>query len=374
MIYFDNNATTAVHAEVLQKMLPWFTEKFGNASSKTHQWGWDAENAVKIARAQVASLIHTSPEEIIFTSGATESINQALQGIFIQFAAKGKHIITVKTEHNAVLDTCDYLEKLGAEITRLRVDAQGVISLEDLKNAIRPDTILVAVMMANNETGVLQPIKEIGAICREHSVLFFSDITQACGKVNVDVDELNIDIACLSAHKFYGPKGVGALYMRRKSPRVQVPPLLHGGGHERGFRSGTLNVPGIVGMGAAAEMAQKNLLKNQAHLQQLKNQLEIFIKSFAVIAGDKVNRLPNTTLAAFKGKKASDILKSLHTIGLSTGSACASENNEPSHVLQAMGYSKDKALSSIRISLGVQNTPEDIDILCQKLEAFCFKK
>ncbi|MCE9539413.1 MAG: aminotransferase class V-fold PLP-dependent enzyme, partial [Bacteroidetes bacterium] len=255
-IYLDHNATTPVDKRVLEKMLPYFTEKFGNASSRTHAFGWVAEDAVKTAREQVAQLINCLAQEIIFTSGATEAINLAIKGVWENYQTKGNHIITVKTEHKAVLDTCKSLERKGAEVTYLSVDREGLIDLEELKNALRPQTILVAVMYANNETGVIQPIKQIADLIHANNSVFMCDATQAVGKINCDVEDDHIDLMCLSAHKFYGPKGVGALYVRRKNPRVTLYPQIDGGGHERGLRSGTLNVTGIVGLGKACEIAQ----------------------------------------------------------------------------------------------------------------------
>lgn len=344
-------------------MLPYFTEHYGNASSKTHRFGWTAEAAVENARQQVASAIHAEAEEIIFTSGATESINIALRGVFNAYRLKGNHIITCKTEHKAVLDTCKDLEKNGAELTYLNVNHEGLIDVEELRSAITSKTILVAIMSANNETGVLQPTETIGSICKENGAIFFSDTTQSIGKVAVDVNEMQAGLICISAHKIYGPKGAGALYIRRKKPRIILKPLLTGGGQEKELRPGTLNVPGIVGLGEACELAVNNLwddaqltsLLRTTLEQTLEKQLEI------VINGNIKHRLPNTTNICFNGIDSGALIKELPQLAFSTGSACTSALMEPSHVLRAMGNNDDHIHSSVRFSLGRHTTKEEIN-------------
>lgn len=362
-IYLDYNATTPVDKTVLQEMLPYFNEKFGNASSKTHVFGWLAADAVDLARERIARLINAEKDEIIFTSGATESINLALKGVSEIYKQKGNHIITVATEHKAVLDCCHSLEKKGFNITYLSVNHIGLIDLEELKNAITSETILISVMLANNETGVLQPVKEIADIAHEHNIIFMSDATQAIGKMPVNVQDLAIDIMPLSAHKFYGPKGVGALYIRRKKPRVVLTPLIEGGGHEKKLRSGTLNVPGIVGMGKAAEMAFSEINFYVEQTNTLRNKLEAELLK---IEGAKVNgssnRLPNTSNISFSGINSSELIKQFATkLAVATGSACTSALPQPSHVLKAMGVSEKDAYASIRFSLGKYTTSEEID-------------
>lgn len=343
-------------------MLPYFSEKFGNASSKTHAFGWIADDAVKTARKQVADLINCHEQEIIFTSGATESVNLAIKGVWENYKLKGDHIITVRTEHKAVLDTCKVLEKKGAKISYLSVDRDGLIDPDELKTLMSDKTILVAVMYVNNETGVIQPIKEIAEIVHANNSIFFCDATQAVGKINVDVEEEHIDLMCISAHKMYGPKGIGALYVRRKSPRVTLFPLIDGGGHERGLRSGTLNVPGIVGLGKACEMAKEEMWKTSAVLSRLRTRLEQELSEFPdiFINGSTRNRLYNTTNICFRGRRAETIIGKLPHIAVATGSACTSALAEPSHVLTAMGLSEDEAYSSIRFSLGKYTTQEEI--------------
>jgi cysteine desulfurase len=309
-IYLDYNATTPVDTRVLEKMLPYFTEKFGNAASKTHTYGWVADAAVEQARKQIAHLINAEPSEIIFTSGATEGINLILRGIGNLYQSKGKHIITVQTEHKAVLDTCADLEKQGFEITYLAVDEKGLIDLKALEQAIRPDTILLAIMWANNETGVIQPMKEIAELAHEKGVILFSDATQAAGKIPMDIQETKVDALCLSAHKFYGPKGVGTIYLRRRSPRVRLTPEITGGGHEKGFRSGTLNVPGIVGMGTAAQLAKNECNERLEHWTFLS---KIFLERLNVLDDWKINsaenRLANTLNLQFRGVKTERLIK-----------------------------------------------------------------
>lgn len=361
-IYLDYNATTPVDKRVLEAMLPYFTEKFGNASSRTHSFGWIAEDAVKTARQQVAGLINCLEQEVIFTSGSTEGINLAIKGVWENYQSKGKHIITVKSEHKAVLDTCKALEKKGATITYLNVDREGVIDLQELKNALTPQTILVAIMYANNETGVIQPIKEIANVVHTNNSMLFCDATQVVGKINIDVEDEHIDIMCLSAHKFYGPKGVGALYVRRKDPRVTLFPQIDGGGHERGLRSGTLNVTGIVGLGKACEIAKADMWDDSARISRLRTRLEQLLCELpnTFINGSTKNRLFNTTNICFQGKRSETIIKKIPNIAVAMGSACTSAVAEPSHVLKAMGLSDEDSYSSIRFSLGKYTTEADI--------------
>ncbi len=361
-IYLDYNATTPVDKRVLDFMLPYFSEKFGNASSRTHQFGWVAEDAVKTARLQVAELVNCLDQEIVFTSGATEAINLALKGVWDNYQTKGKHIITVKTEHKAVLDTCLALEKKGAKVSYLSVNRDGLIDIEELKNTITNDTILVAVMYANNETGVIQPIKKIAEIAHQHNSFMFCDATQAVGKVNIDVEEEGIDLMCLSAHKMYGPKGIGALYVRRKNPRVTLFPQIDGGGHERGLRSGTLNVPGIVGLGKACEISKQDMWDDSARISRLKTILEHGLCDLPHVFtnGSTRNRLFNTTNICFQGFRSESIFNKIPTIAVAMGSACTSAIAEPSHVLKAMGLTEEEAYSSIRFSLGKYTTEEDI--------------
>jgi len=361
-LYFDHNATTPVAEEVLQTMLPYFREQFANAASQTHPMGRRAKDAVELARTQVAELLNAETSEIYFTSGATEALNTALKGIFSKYKNKGKHIVSVATEHSAVLDTLAFLEKQGAEITLLSVDYHGLINLQEIENAIRKDTVAVAVMLANNETGVIQSIQQIAEIVHRKSSIMICDATQAVGKISVNVQELGIDVLALSAHKMYGPKGVGALYLRRKSPRVVLDPLLHGGGHERGVRSGTLNVPGIVGLGKAAEIAPQNIEIYQNKILPLKQQLETaFINFGGIINGGGTERLPNTINVTFPSISAEDVIRKTQSwLAISTGSACSSVNQEPSHVLKAMGLTDVLAKRTLRFSLGVENTKEEV--------------
>jgi cysteine desulfurase len=363
-VYLDNNATTPVDARVLEAMLPYFTKYFGNAASRTHAYGWQAEEAVEQAREQVAALIGAEPKEIIFTSGATESDNLALKGVFEAYSSKGSHIITVATEHKAVLDTCKHIEKLGGEITYLPVNANGLIDLNELEAAIKSTTILIAVMYANNELGVIQPIKEIGAIAKKHSVLFFCDAAQAVGKVPVNVQDDGIDILAISAHKIYGPKGVGALYVRRKNPRVKLIAQMDGGGHEKGMRSGTLNVPAIVGLGKACELCRTDMAIDTPRITTLRNKLENALLTItgARRNGDAVHRLPGSTNLSFPHAESEGLMTSLHkNIAVSSGSACTSASIEPSYVLKAIGLSDELAYSSIRFGIGRFTTEEEID-------------
>lgn len=360
-IYLDHNATTPVDPRVLEAMMPFFSNEFGNASSKTHRFGWYASEAVESAREKIAELIGCETQEIIFTSGATESINTAIKGIAKTYSSKGKHIITVSTEHKAVLDTCADLAEDGFEISHLHVDREGRIDVAELKFLLRADTILVAVMLANNETGTVQDIAAIAEIVHANNSILFSDTTQAFGKMRVDVSELGIDCCCISAHKFGGPKGVGALFVRRKNPRVIVHPLLHGGGHERGLRSGTLNVPGIVGLGRAAEIAMNETWDIAGRVSSWRTKLEQYITEDdrGFVNGSVKNRLPNTTSILIRGVKADKLIVQLPNIAIATGSACTSAEAKPSHVLRAMGLTEKEALSCIRISLGAATTEEE---------------
>lgn len=364
LIYLDHNATTPCDPRVVETMLPYFTEKFGNAASRSHEFGWVAEEAVDYAREQLAALIEVDARELIFTSGATESDNLALKGAFEMYARKGKHLITVKTEHKAVLDSCRRIEKMGGEVTYLDVDSQGMIDLEALEAAIRPDTIMVAVMWANNETGVIQPMKEIGEICARHGVLFFSDATQAVGKIPVKPKEVGVHLMAMSAHKMYGPKGVGALFVNRKAPRVKVTAQMDGGGHERGMRSGTLNVTGIVGFGRAAEIARKEMAEEAQRLSRLRDRLEQGLLKLeeSYVNGNPASRMPHVANISFKHVEGEGLMMTFNKeIAVSSGSACTSASLEPSYVLIAMGLGDDLAHSSIRFSLGRFTTEEEID-------------
>jgi cysteine desulfurase len=370
-IYLDFNATTPVDLLVLEKMLPFFTENFGNASSNTHSYGWIAGDAVKLAREQVSSLIGCLAQEIIFTSGSTEATNIAIKGVFEAYKSKGNHIVTTKTEHKAVLDVCKALELLGAEITYLDVDSSGLINLYELEKAITDKTILVSIMYANNETGVIQDVKSIAEIIHSKNSIFFCDATQAVGKIPVNVIDAGIDLMTLSAHKMYGPKGVGALYIRRKNPRVTLLPILNGGGHEKGLRPGTLNVPGIVGLGKACEISEK-YLRDGDYTEALRNELE---KGLLNIKGAKVNgasavRLPNTCSVTFPDFKSTSIISDMKEIAVSMGSACTSASPEPSHVLQAMGLSEMEIYGTIRISLGRTSTANEIKTVLELFYRF----
>jgi cysteine desulfurase len=363
-VYLDYNATTPCDERVVEAMLPFFTKHFGNAASRSHPFGWEAEEGVEFAREQVAKLIGAEPKEIIFTSGATESDNLALKGIFDAYASKGNHIITVSTEHKAVLDTCRHLEKEGADVTYLSVKPNGLIDIDELESAIKPTTILIAVMYANNETGVIQPVKQIGTIAKKHGVLFFSDATQAVGKIPVNVTDDEIDVMSFSAHKMYGPKGVGALYMRRRNPRVRIAAQMDGGGHERGVRSGTLNVPGIVGFGRASELAANEMNAEAERLKKLRNKFEkaIFAIPGTAVNGSMDSRLAHVSNISFGYVDGNALMIALNkTIAVSSGSACTSASPEPSHVLKALGLDDDLAHSSLRFSLGRKTTEEEID-------------
>jgi cysteine desulfurase len=364
-IYLDNNATTPCDPRVVDAMVPYFFENHGNAASRNHPFGWAAEEAVDYAREQVAKLLGADEKEIIFTSGATESDNLAIKGVYEMYSRKGNHIVTVKTEHKAVLDTCNKLEKQGAEITYLDVQPDGMIDLAELEAAIKPNTIMVAVMWANNETGVIQPMKEIGAICEKHGVLFFSDATQAVGKIKTHPREVGVHLMAFTAHKMYGPKGVGALYVSRKNPRVKVTAQMDGGGHERGMRSGTLNVPGIVGFGKAAEIAMNEMEQDTARLSRLRDKLENAFKSEmeeVYVNGNVNSRMPHVTNISFKHVEGEGLMMTFNQeIALSSGSACTSASLEPSYVLVALGLGDDLAHSSLRFSLGRFTKEEDVD-------------
>jgi cysteine desulfurase len=363
-IYLDNNATTPMDPRVLDVMMPYFTEKFGNAASRSHSFGWVAEEAVDYAREQVAKLIGADPKEIIFTSGATEADNLAIKGVYEMYASKGNHIITATTEHKAVLDTCKHIEKLGGQVTYLNVQEDGLVNLAELEAAITPQTILIAIMWGNNEIGVLQPVREISAIARKHGVLFFTDGTQAVGKVPVDVNKDGIDLMAFSGHKMYGPKGVGALYVRRKNPRVKVTAQMDGGGHERGMRSGTLNVPGIVGLGRACELCMQEMESEAARLSKMRDRLEAGLLALeeAYVNGNRAHRLPHVTNISFKYVEGEGLMMGFNKdIALSSGSACTSASLEPSYVLKALGLGDDLAHSSLRFGLGRFTTDEQID-------------
>lgn len=362
-IYLDNNATTPMDPRVLEAMLPYFTEKFGNAASRNHPFGWVAEEAVDYAREQISKLIGCTEKEIIFTSGATESNNLAIKGVFEMYASKGNHIITLTTEHKAVLDTCHHLEKQGAEVTYLDVQADGMLDLAKLEAAITPKTILISIMYGNNEIGVVQEIKKISAIARKHGVLFHTDATQAVGKIPVNVETDGIDLMSFSGHKMYGPKGIGALYVRRKNPRVKVTAQMDGGGHERGMRSGTLNVPGIVGLGKAAEIALTDMEKDTVRLSALRDKLETELSKLeeSYVNGNKEHRLPHTTNISFKYVEGEGLMMAMKDLAVSSGSACTSASLEPSYVLKSLGLNDDLAHSSIRFGLGRFTTDEEVD-------------
>ena len=362
-IYLDNNATTPLDPRVLEAMLPYFTNKFGNAASRNHAFGWVAEEGVDYAREQVAKLIGCTEKEIIFTSGATEADNLAIKGVFEMYADKGNHIITATTEHKAVLDTCKHLEKQGARVTYLQVKEDGLIDLAELEAAMTPETILVTIMYGNNEIGVVQPIKEISAIAHKHGALFFTDATQAVGKIPVDVNTDGIDLMAFSAHKMYGPKGVGALYVRRKNPRVKVTSQMDGGGHERGMRSGTLNVPGIVGLGKACELCRLEMDEEAKRLSALRDKLEsaLTVLEESYVNGNTQHRLPHVANISFKYVECEGLMMAMKDLAVSSGSACTSASLEPSYVLKALGLSDDLAHSSIRFGLGRFTTEEEVD-------------
>ena len=364
-VYMDNNATTPVDPRVLEAMLPYFTEKFGNAASRNHSFGWEAEAAVDEAREQIARLIRSaSPKEVIFTSGATESDNLAIKGVAEFYREKGYHIITCVTEHKAVLDSCKALERQGYKVTYLPVDSFGLVDVGELRTAITDKTILISIMAANNEIGTIQPVKEIGLVAKERGIFFHCDATQAVGKIPVDVEEAGIDLLSMSAHKFYGPKGVGALYVRSKKPRVRLCPIIDGGGHERGMRSGTLNVAGIVGLGKACQIALQELPVEAARLTRLRERLKdgIFLKLDEVyVNGHPTQRLAGNLNVSFAYVEGESLLMGLKELAVSSGSACTSAALEPSYVLRALGVEEDLAHSSIRFGLGRFNTEEEAD-------------
>jgi cysteine desulfurase len=369
-IYMDYHATTPVDPRVVESMLPYFTEHFGNAASRNHPFGWEAEEAVELGRKQVAELIGANAKEIVFTSGATESDNLAIKGVAEMYREKGNHIITCVTEHKAVIDTCKRLEKEGYRVTYLPVQKDGLVNLDDLRAAISEKTILITIMAANNEIGVVQPVAEIGAIAKEKGILFHTDAVQAVGKIPFNVNELKVDMASISAHKMYGPKGVGALYVRRRNPRVLLSPLIDGGGHERGMRSGTLNVPGIVGFGKAAELCRVEMASDTARLKGLRDRLnkrlhdgldEIYIN------GSMDHRLPHNLNISFAYVEGESLLMGINDVAVSSGSACTSASLEPSYVLKALGAGDDLAHSSIRFGLGRWTTDEEVDYVVNKL-------
>ena len=369
-IYMDNHATTPMDPRVLEEMLPYFMEKFGNAASRNHSFGWAAEEGVESARERIAKLVGATTKEIIFTSGATESDNLAIKGVAEMYREKGNHIITAVTEHKAVLDTCKRLEKYGYRVTYLPVQKDGLIDLDDLKRAMDDKTILVTIMYANNEIGVIQPVVEIGKLCHERGVIFHTDATQAIGKVPVDVVKQNIDLASISGHKMYGPKGVGALYVRRKNPRVQVSAIIDGGGHERGMRSGTLNVPSIVGLGKACAIAQEDMPQESCRLAGLRNRLRDRIMGRldeVYINGSMDHRLPGNLNISFAYVEGESLLMGINDIAVSSGSACTSATLEPSYVLKALGTGDDLAHSSIRFGIGRFNTEAEVDYVADRV-------
>ena len=369
-IYMDYHATTPVDPRVLEAMMPYFTEKFGNAASRNHPFGWEAEEAVEIARKQVADLVGANPKEIIFTSGATESNNLAIKGVAEMYREKGNHVITCVTEHKAVIDTCKKLEKQGLRVTYLPVQKDGRISVDELRAAITDKTILITIMTANNEIGVLQPIAEIGAIAKEKGILFHTDGVQAVGKVPFDVTALKVDLVSMSGHKIYGPKGVGALYVRRRNPRVLLAEQISGGGHERGMRSGTLNVTGIVGLGKAAQLCQQEMEKDTARLRALRDRLNAELHKNLdeiYINGSMEHRLPHNLNISFAYVEGESLLMGINDVAVSSGSACTSASLEPSYVLKALGAGDDLAHSSIRFGLGRWTTDEEVDYVVDKL-------
>jgi len=370
-IYFDNNSTTPADPRVVEKMVPFFYQIPGNAASRNHPFGWEAEEAVDIARQNIADLIQVDSKEIIFTSGATESDNLALKGVFEMYSRKGNHIITLKTEHKAVLDSCKKIEKMGGEVTYLDVESDGLVDLGKLEAAIKENTILVSIMWANNETGVIQPMKAIGEICEKHGVLFMSDATQAVGKIPTNPKEVGIHLMAFTSHKMYGPKGVGALFVNRKNPRVKVTSQLDGGGHERGMRSGTLNVPGIVGFGEAAKICKEEMATEAERLRKMRDRLEQSLSSQleeVYINGNVDHRMPHVANISFKHVEGEGLMMTFNqNLAVSSGSACTSASLEPSYVLVALGLGDDLAHSSIRFSLGRFNTEEEIDITIDAL-------
>ena len=369
-IYLDYHATTPMDPEVLKTMLPYFTDVFGNASSRNHEYGWTAEAAVENARNQVASLIGASDKEIIFTSGATESNNLALTGVAEMYAEKGNHIIISPIEHKAVMDTAEALERKGFKIDYAPIDNTGMVVVSELAKMITDKTILVSIMFANNEVGTINPMAEIGKLCKEKGVLFHTDAVQAAGKVEIDVNKMGIDLLSLTAHKIYGPKGVGALYVRRKNPRVRLSPIMHGGGHERGMRSGTLNVPGIVGFGKACELAQKLMATEMPRIKKLRDTMWDALKAELeeiYLNGHPTQRLPNNLNVSFAYVEGESLMMGMKELAVSSGSACTSASLEPSYVLKALGVGEDLAHTSIRFSIGRFTTEEEIQFAIQKV-------
>ena len=369
-IYLDNHSTTPCDPRVLEMMLPFFTEKFGNAASRNHSFGWEAEEAVEVARKQIAHLIHADAKEIIFTSGATESDNLALQGVVEMYREKGNHIITSSTEHRAVIDTAKYLEKKGIKVTFLPVDKAGMVSPDDVRNAITDQTILISIMMANNEVGTINPVAAIGKVAKEKGVLFHCDATQGVGKIPVNVQEMGIDLMSFTAHKIYGPKGVGALYVRRKAPRVRLEAMMYGGGHERGMRSGTLAVPLIVGFGKACELCEQEMSTESVRMAKMRDRLqEGIMKGMdeVYLNGHPTERLPNNLNISFAYVEGEALLMGVKEIALSSGSACTSATLEPSYVLRALGVGSDLAHSSIRFGLGRFNTDEEVEYTIDRM-------
>lgn len=372
-VYMDHHATTPVDPRVLEVMLPYFNQDFGNAASIDHEYGAEAARAVETAREQIARLINAQPDEIIFTSGATEADNLAILGVAEQYADRGHHVITCLTEHKAVLDTCHYLERRGWQVTYLPVDQHGLVDPDDVRQAITPRTILISIMAANNEIGTLAPIDEIGRIAREHEVFFHTDATQAVGHVPVDVEAMNIGLLSMSAHKIYGPKGIGALYVRKRRPRVRVAEQMHGGGHERGMRSGTLNVPSIVGFGKALEIAREEMKTEGQRLRTLRDRLWAGLQAEldgVQLNGHPTQRLPHNLSIAIPGVESRSLLVQLkHDVALSTGSACTTAKVEPSHVILALGYGEERAHCSVRFGLGRENTEADVGFVLERLSA-----
>ena len=369
-IYLDNNATTQVDPQVLAAMLPYFCETYGNAASRSHEFGWEAEQAVKLARGQVANVIGADAKEIIFTSGATEGNNIAIKGIAAMYGERGKHIITQATEHKAVIDPCKWLEQNGFRVTILPVDRYGIVDLDQLKDAMTDDTILVSIMHGNNEIGTLQPVAEIGRLCKQRGALFHTDCCQTFGKIPIDVKEMGIDLLTCSAHKIHGPKGVGAMYVRRKQPRVRCEPVLHGGGHERGMRSGTLNVPGIVGLGKAAELCHAHMDTEPAQMAALRDRLKDAILSQldeVYLNGHPTQRTPSNLNLSFAYVEGESMMMGFSEVAVSSGSACTSASLEPSYVLKALGVGDELAHSSIRFSLSRFNTADEIDYVAKKV-------
>jgi len=364
-VYMDYQATTPVDPRVLEAMIPYFTQKFGNAASRNHSYGWVAEQAVETAREQIAQLIGASSKEIVFTSGATESDNVALKGAMEMYTSRGKHLITLKTEHKAVLDTCKYLERSGqAEVTYLTPARDGIVDLDELRAAIREDTVMVAIMAVNNEIGVVQPMAEIGALCREKGCLFFTDAAQAVGKIPIDVEAMKIDVMAISGHKMYAPKGIGALYVRRRKPRVRLSPIIHGGGHERGMRSGTLDVPSIVGLGKAAEIAREEMAEEAKRLTEIRERFMARLSEkldHLHLNGHATQRVPGNLNVSFEYVEGEGLMMAMKDLAVSSGSACTSASLEPSYVLKALGLGDELAHTSIRYGFGRFTTDEEVE-------------